>query len=113
MARPLKRGLDYFSLDVDFFENEKIKILGGMYGIKGEVIWLKLLCCIYRNGYYIEWNKDAAMRFFRNLFAGNDGVSKGLIDCVVSKAVTLGLLNADLYNNFGILTSHSIQERYL
>ena len=113
MARPLKRGLDYFSLDVDFFENEKIKILGGMYGIKGEVIWLKLLCCIYRNGYYIEWNKDAARLFSRNFFANNDGVSKGLIDGVVRKVLDLGLLNADLYKNFGILTSHSIQERYL
>lgn len=112
MARPLKKGLDYFSLDVDFFEDEKVKKIGCMYGIKGEAVLLKLLCRIYSNGYYIAWDKEAAMLFFRNFFAANDGVTNGLIDGVVSRALEVGLLNADLYKNFGILTSRAIQERY-
>ena len=113
MARPLKRGLDYFSLDVDFFEDEKVKKIGCMYGIKGEAVVLKLLCRIYSNGFYIDWDREAAMLFFRNFFAANDGVSNGLIDGIVSRALEVGLFNAGLYKNFGILTARSIQNRYL
>ena len=106
MARPLKRGLDYFSLDVDFFEDEKVNIIG-------IVTILGLLCRIYSNGYYIDWDREAAMLFFRNFFAGNVGVKKGLFDGIVRKALDVGFFNADLYKNFGILTSRSIQSRYL
>lgn len=112
MARPLKKGLDYFPLDVDFFQDEKVKKLGCLYGVKGEAIWLKLLCYIFSQGFYIAWDKEAAMLFSRNFFANNDGVSNGLVDGVVSRALEVGLLNAGLYKNFGILTSRAIQDRY-
>ena len=35
LARPRKDGLDYFPLDADFFEDEKIKILKARYGADG------------------------------------------------------------------------------
>ena len=37
MARPNKIGLDYFPLDVDIFEDEKISAISGEFGIKGEI----------------------------------------------------------------------------
>ena len=53
MARPRKEGMDYFSFDVDFFTgSKKIKILKARYGADGIVIYLYLLCEIYKNGYY-------------------------------------------------------------
>lgn len=56
MARPNKMGLDYFPFDVDFFNDEKIVAISGEFGIKGEIVVIKLLCAIYRNGYFILWN---------------------------------------------------------
>ncbi|MCZ3393276.1 DUF4373 domain-containing protein, partial [Enterococcus faecium] len=41
MARPIKQGLDYFPLDVDFFEDEVIDGISGEFGIKGELITIK------------------------------------------------------------------------
>ena len=37
MARPTKDGLDYFPLDVDVFEDEKIEAIAGEFGLKGEI----------------------------------------------------------------------------
>ena len=56
MARPIKPGLEYFSLDVDIFEDGKIFDLQNEYGPLGEVIYLRLLCLIYKNGYYYRFD---------------------------------------------------------
>ena len=37
-GRPLKEGLNYFSFDVDFFDDEKLFDLQDQYGPLGEVI---------------------------------------------------------------------------
>ena len=55
MARPQKEGLEYFSLDVDFFSDRKIKILKGRFGADGITYYLYLLCEIYKgHGYYLD-----------------------------------------------------------
>ena len=59
MARPQKEGLEYFSLDVDFFSDRKIKILKGRFGADGITYYLYLLCEIYKgHGYYLEVDED-------------------------------------------------------
>ena len=57
LARPRKDGLDYFPLDVDLFEDYKIKILKARYGADGIILYLYLLCRIYRQGYYMQVNE--------------------------------------------------------
>lgn len=55
MARPKKSGLSYFPLDTDFFDNDsRIKILKARYRADGIMIYVYLLCEIYKNGYYME-----------------------------------------------------------
>ena len=44
LARPQKEGLAYFSLDVDFFSDRKVKILKGRFGADGITYYLYLLC---------------------------------------------------------------------
>lgn len=59
MARPLKEGLDYFPLNVDFFSSIKVRRLSKACGSTSQSILICLLCNIYQDkGYYIEWNKD-------------------------------------------------------
>ena len=58
LARPKKSGLSYFPLDVDFFEDPKIKILRARYGRDGIVFYIYLLCEIYKQGYYIQVDDD-------------------------------------------------------
>jgi len=43
MARPIKRGLNYFPFDIDFFQDEKVVCVAGEFGLKAEITIVKLL----------------------------------------------------------------------
>ena len=100
--------MDYFPFDVDFFNDEKIGAISGEFGIKGELACIKLLCAIYRNGYFAVWNEMLRMKLIKEL----PGVSANLLDEIVSRAVRWGLFDKALFDDGGILTSDGIQRRY-
>ena len=110
MARPMKQGLDYFPLDVDFFEDEKIEYVTARFGEKGELLVIKLLCDIYRNGYSTKWNEDKATIFAKR--AGNN-ISPSLVNDVVEELVKRDFFEKSIFNSFDILTSKGVQKRYL
>lgn len=108
MARPEEKGLKYYPFDVDFFNDEKIEAISGEFGIKGEIVAVRLLCAIYRNGYFIEWSDLYKMKFLRNL----PGISSGLLDAIILRLVKWGFFDKDLFNSAKVLTSRGIQRRY-
>ncbi len=108
MARPTKKGLDYFPFDVDFFEDEKIAAISGEFGLKGEIVAVKLLCAIYRNGYFILWNDALKMSLLRGL----PGISLELLEQIVTRLVRWGFFEQTLFSTVSVLTSKGIQERY-
>lgn len=108
MARPTKQGLDYFPLSVDFFDDDKIVCIEGEFSHKGVLIILRLLCEIYHNGYYAEWNE----RFRYKLLTRMRGVSADLLNAVVKSLVKWEFFDKDLFDSAQILTSRGIQERY-
>ena len=67
MARPLKTGLNYFPLDVDFFDDPKIAAVTVEHGTKGQAAVIMLLCHIYRNGYYLEWTRENSVTILKEL----------------------------------------------
>ena len=108
MARPEEKGLKYYPFDVDFFNDEKIEAISGEFGIKGEIVAVRLLCAIYRNGYFIEWSDLYKMKFLRNL----PGISSDLLDTIILRLVKWGFFDKDLFNSAKVLTSRGIQRRY-
>lgn len=108
MARPVKDGLDYFPFDVQFFDDEKIVAVAVKYGIKGEMCAVKLLCSIYRKGYYIEWNRIARILLLKSL----PGVTEDELDEIVNRLVEWGFFDKSLFDTAKVLTSVGIQERY-
>lgn len=106
----MKKGLDFFPLDVDFFDDEKIQFVSARFGIKGEVCAIRLLTRIYRNGYFIKWDEDSAYLFSK--VAGKE-FSPCLANEIVHELVKRGFFNKSLFDSFGILTSHGIQDRFL
>ena len=62
MARPLKKGLEYFPLDVRIFRDEKIRVLSYLAGPLGEIVYIRILTMIYENGYYLEVTLDNLTR---------------------------------------------------
>lgn len=79
MARPPKTGLEYFPLDVDIAEDEKILYLESETGLEGFAVYVKLLATIYRSGYYIMWTKTQLGIYSRRFF-----VDKNTLSAVVS-----------------------------
>lgn len=108
MARPNKTGLDYFPFDVDFFADEKIAAISGEFGIKGEITVVKLLCAVYRNGYFILWDEPLKYKLLRDL----PGVSAELLDQIINRLVKWGFFDEGLFNSVKVLTSRGIQKRF-
>lgn len=108
MARPNKTGLDYFPLDIDFFEDEKITAVSGEFGIKGEITVIRLLCAIYRNGYFILWDDLLKYKILKSL----PGIAERLLDGIVQRLVQWGFFDKALFDSAGVLTSKGIQRRY-
>ena len=113
MARPQKEGLAYFSLDVDFFSDRKVKVLKGRFGADGITYYLYLLCEIYKgHGYYLKVDED-----FDYITSSELGMSHAKIG-----QMRKFLLERSLFDNkrFGnklfqsdtILTATSIQRRF-
>jgi len=103
-----KTGLDYFPLDVDFFDDEKIQFVSAKYDILGENVCIKLLMRVYRSGYCIHFGDDEAL-----LFAKKIGVEKNIVDGVVKELLKRGFFSQNHFEKFEILTSNGIQKRFL
>jgi len=109
MARPEKKGLDYFPLDCHM--DDKFKLLIGQYGPKAFSVIVHLFQKIYgEEGYYCEWNEDISILMASEL---SMGAESNLIMNIVDKAMQRNFFSRDLYEKYGILTSAGIQRRYL
>jgi hypothetical protein len=110
LSRTHKTGLDYFSFDVDFFDDPKIEFISARFDEIGELITIKLLCRIYRDGYYMQWSDDDSV-----LFAKRAGVNitKSMVDDVVNELLKRGFFDEKIFKKYKILTSNGIQRRYL
>lgn len=109
MARPLKQGLDYHPLDVEFYREIKVRQLNHAFGPISTVILLTLLGAVYKDwGYYAEWNDDLCF-----LVAVDSFSTEEVVHAVVKKALAVGLFDQDCFSAYGILTSKEIQRHYL
>ena len=107
MPRPRKKGLDYFPLDSDFFEDQKIKILKARYGADGVTIYLYLLCEIYKNGFFIHATED----FY---YVMSDDLRMDIVKIrqVLNFLLERSLFDNKLFQSDKVLTSIGIQRRY-
>ncbi|QBX93860.1 Lin1244/Lin1753 domain-containing protein [Lactiplantibacillus plantarum] len=108
MARPVKEGLDYFPLDVDFAVNDKTEAIMGEFGPKGVLFMIYLLSAVYQNGYYLQWNKLKQMQLANRI----ESVSPELANQIVNRLIAYGTFSEELFNSAKVLTSQRIQETY-
>ena len=103
-------GINYFPVSVNFMEENAMEVIEVKYGIKGLAIVLKLMCKIYKEGYYIRWDEEQCLIFANK--AGREVQAeevKGIIKILFIK----GILDENSYRENGILTSESIQKVWL
>lgn len=111
MARPAKAGIDYFSKDVSFYEDDKVRLLRAEFGAKGMYLLDYMLCDLYgKNGYYMKWDKEKC-------FLVSDGAGCGLapnfIGEFVAGCVRCSFFDKRVFDLFGVLTSAGIQRRFV
>jgi len=107
MARPVKIGIEYFSLDVDIFEDEKVIPVSSEFGAKGECVIIRVLCAIYRNGYFAECSEA-----FKFKIAKQANLPESLVSEVISGLVKWGFFDKAVFDSFGVLTSKRIQKNW-
>ena len=108
MARPQKNGLDYFPLDVDIDQDDKIALIEAQHGVVGFAIVIKLLMKIYKNSYFYEWTEKEQLLFSKRI-----NVDINSINVVINDCIKWGVFDSKLLETKKILTSKGVQSRYL
>lgn len=107
MSRTQSQGIEYFPFAVDFFADNKVKILKARYGADGIMIYMYILCCIYREGYYTKVNDD-----FIFIISDDLHISSETVQQVMTFLLKRSMFNEQLFKSDAILTSDGIQERW-
>ena len=105
MGRNVKKGLDYFPFDVDFFQDIKIRKLIKYQRGKAVTVYALLLCLIYKNGYYMLWDEELPF-----ILSEQTGFEEAYIQEVVKCCLALGLFSKELFDKEKVLTSIGIHE---
>ena len=103
-------GINYFPVGVNFMEENAMEMIEAKYGIKGSAIVLKLMCKIYKEGYYIRWDEEQCLIFANK--AGRE-VQAEEVQGIIEILFTKGILDRNSYQENGILTSESIQKVWM
>lgn len=117
----MKLGIDYFSLETDIKDDDKIFNLKYRYGMSDEdsadfdhaAAWaaygrfIELLAAIYHEGFAIEVTKQKELRLSQQLGMGVKELREFIETCV-----EVGLFEESFWKSDKVLTSHGIQKRY-
>lgn len=103
-----KKGLFFFYFDVNFFGDKNIKILRARYGSDGIVLYIYILCEVYKdNGYYMQVDDD-----FIYTASSDLNMSSEKIGQMLNFLLKRSLLDSKLFQSDKVLTSTGIQKHY-
>ena len=103
-------GINYFPVGVNFMEENAMEVIEAKYGIKGSAIVLKLLCKIYKEGYFIRWDEEQCLIFANK--AGRE-VQAAEVQGIIEILFIKGIMDKNSYLENGILTSENIQKVWM
>lgn len=105
----LKTGLEYYRLDTNRYQDRRIKRLKKDFGCNGIAVYDYLLCEIYRDkGCFLVWDESTAFDV-----AEYFGLKENTVKEIVNYCAAVGLFDKGLLCRESVLSSHSIQLRYL
>ena len=107
MARPRKKGSYYFPLDVDILEDRKIRMLRNRFGADGVYFYIFLLCEIYREGFYLIWDKE-----WEEIALVELSMSREKVGQMRNYLLERSLFDKTLFQSVKALTSRAVQTRY-
>ncbi len=107
MARPRKKGLDYFAHDVGMRHDLRLRALQTLHGISGYGTYCILLECIYAEGGKLDLS-DAACTL---ALAGDLGLAPERMEKILEDAVSLGLFDQEPWRQGRSLSSARIRRQ--
>lgn len=110
MSRPRKENLEYFSFDVDFFRDKKINRLKAKFGSDGITVYQYVLCEIYHNGYYVEYDEDLVLDI-SDYFSFSEGKTMQILNYLFSRSL-LVMIESKLPVPVKVISAPSVQRRY-
>lgn len=106
MARPKKKGIDYFPVDVKM--DDEITLILAKHGAEGFGILVILWQIIYNNGFYVPWTEKELLLYNNRFYADSNKVND-----VINECLKWEIFDSKLYNKHKILTSCGIQKRFV
>ena len=108
MARPVKKGMDYFALDVDYYTDPKLIMLTDILGKNARAVYVDLLAYGFgKHGYFFNCIDEELATFSLLTQHKMDEIEQ-----VITACLDIGLFDTSLYNVFKILTSERMQEHF-
>ena len=102
----INKGIPYFPTPANFFDEEVMELLEAKFGVLASYIVMRLLCKIYKEGYYISWGKEQNLIFVRKV---GGGIKEDMMEKIVDLLLEKGFFHKETYEKYGILTSEQIQ----
>lgn len=103
----INKGIPYFPTPANFFDEETMELLEAKFGVLASYIVLRLLCKIYKEGYYISWGKEQSLIFIRKV---GGGIKEEIMEKVMELLLEKGFFHKETFEKYGVLTSERIQE---
>lgn len=107
MARTPDDGLKYFPLDVHFFSEKDTKIIRSRYGSDGIMVYIYLLCEVYKQGYCFQADDD-----FIYVMSDELNIKENLSRQIINFFLSRSLFDNTLWQSDKVLTSVNIQKQY-
>lgn len=108
MARPVKKGMDYFALDVDYYTDPKLIMLTDRLDKNARAVYIDLLAYGFgKHGYFFNCSDEELATFSLLTQHKMDEIEQ-----VINACLDVGLFDTSLYSGYRILTSERMQEHF-
>lgn len=109
MGRKIKKGLNYFTLDVSFSDSIKLATIEAGNNVIPVLIelWQKIYGS---HGYYMDFQEDNKLLFISSALTK---ITLDELEKLMQVFFKRGIFSKQIYEKYQILTSDSIQERYV
>lgn len=104
-----KNRITFFKRDVDMTNDTRMRKVLRRYGGLGVAVYEEVLAMVYETGsYFLRWSDDYALDIADRLYEPDQEKIRQIIGLFIE----VGLFSKELFDEFGILTSRGIQERF-
>ena len=114
-GRPIKDGLDYYPIGVDWLKSIAARRIGMKVGAPGLIIYQYLLGEIYQRGYYLrieDYFIDNLVYELTPIIKDTEDNIRACVNSTLDVCVEVGCFDRS-FRQVGILTSKDIQKTYI